>query len=140
MWKLNFVLARPDSFPPGIWLELHTFSLDFSLQAYIFAKLKIDRFSVNYYYYFFFVLFQKTRRSRSQMFFKIGIFKNFAVFIGKHQRWSLFLIILQTGRPAKRHQYRCFPVNIAKFLRTPFLQNYSGGCFCKMRKFYKDIC
>ena len=31
MWKLNFVLARRDSFPPGIWLDLHAFSLDFSL-------------------------------------------------------------------------------------------------------------
>ena len=30
MWKLNFVLARWDSFPPGIWLDLHAFSLDFS--------------------------------------------------------------------------------------------------------------
>ena len=25
--------------------------------------------------------------------------------------------------------HRCFPVNFAKFLRTPFLQNTSGGCF-----------
>ena len=23
----------------------------------------------------------------------------------------------------------CFPVNFVKFLRTPFLQNTSGGCF-----------
>ena len=29
----------------------------------------------------------------------------------------------------KRRQHRCFPVNIAKFLRTPFLQNTSGVCF-----------
>ena len=26
--------------------------------------------------------------------------------------------------------HRCFPVNFAKFLRTFFLQNTSGGCFC----------
>ena len=26
---------------------------------------------------------------------------------------------------------RCFPVNFAKFLRTLFLQNTSGGCFWK---------
>ena len=26
--------------------------------------------------------------------------------------------------------HRCFPVNFAKLLRTPFLQNTSGGCFC----------
>ena len=25
--------------------------------------------------------------------------------------------------------HKCFPVNFAKFLRTPFLQNTSGGCF-----------
>ena len=29
-----------------------------------------------------------------------------------------------------RLQHRCFPVNIKKFLRTVFLQNTSGGCFC----------
>ena len=29
--------------------------------------------------------------------------------------------------------HRCFPVNLAKFLRTPFLQNSSGGCFCKLQ-------
>ena len=29
----------------------------------------------------------------------------------------------------KRFWHRCFPVNFAKFLRTPFLQNTSDGCF-----------
>ena len=90
------------------------------------------------------ILFLKIRSSRSQIFLKIGVLKNFAVFTRKHQRWSLFLIKLQTGRSAKRLQHRCFPVNIAQFLRIPFLQNIlqntSGGCFCKMMKFYKDIC
>ena len=38
------------------------------------------------------------RSSRTQMFFKIGIPKNFTNFTGKH---------------------RCFPVKFAKFLRTP---------------------
>ena len=28
----------------------------------------------------------------------------------------------------KRLWHRCFPVNFMKFLRTPFLQNTSGGC------------
>ena len=27
-------------------------------------------------------------------------------------------------------QCRCFPMNIVKFLRTPFLKNTSRGCFC----------
>ena len=30
----------------------------------------------------------------------------------------------------KRILHRCFLVNIAKFLRTAFLPNMSGGCFC----------
>ena len=29
----------------------------------------------------------------------------------------------------KRPWHRCFPVNFAKFLGTPFLENTSGGCF-----------
>ena len=31
----------------------------------------------------------------------------------------------------KRLQHRHFPVNIAKFVRTAFLKNTSGGCFCQ---------
>ena len=46
------------------------------------------------------------------MFFKIGALKNFAVFTGKHLCWNLFLMKLQA--------FRCFPVNIAKFLTTAF--------------------
>ena len=53
---------------------------------------------------------------------------------GKHKCWCLLLIKLQTWRPAKRLRHRCFPVNIAKFLKTPFLQNIFGSCFCKMMK------
>ena len=34
------------------------------------------------------------------MFFRIGILKNFAMFTGKHFRWSLFLIKLQAFRPS----------------------------------------
>ena len=42
-----------------------------------------------------------------------------------------FLIKLQTLFK-KRLWHRCFPVNFAKFLRTPFLQNTSGRlCFWK---------
>ena len=42
------------------------------------------------------------RSSRSQMFFKIVVFKNFAIFTEKHTCWSL--------------QYTCFPVNNVKLL------------------------
>ena len=34
-------------------------------------------------------------RKKKKMFFKIGVLKNFAVFTGKHQYWSIFLIKLQ---------------------------------------------
>ena len=46
--------------------------------------------------------------------------KNFAIFTRKHLRWSLF---------KKRIQHRCFPVNIAKFLRTPSLENMCERLF-----------
>ena len=74
------------------------------------------------------------RCSRSQMFFKIGVLKNFVIFTGKYLCWSLFLIKL-TPKTPKRLQHRCFFVNIAKFSRTPFLRNTSGGCFCCFKKF-----
>ena len=40
------------------------------------------------------------RSSRSQMFLKIGVLKNVANFTGIHLCWSLFLIKLQSWRPA----------------------------------------
>ena len=35
----------------------------------------------------------------------------------------------------KRLWHRCFPAYSAKFLRTPFSQNTSGGCFWKVNNF-----
>ena len=49
------------------------------------------------------------RSNRSQKFFKIGVPKSLKA--------CKFM--------KKRHQHRCFPVNIAKFLRTAFLKNTS---------------
>ena len=76
--------------------------------------------------YNYFLLNAPSRRSRSQMFFKIGVLKYFAIFTGKHLRWSPFSIMLPTRNfIKKRHQHRCFPVNIANILRTT-----SVGCSC----------
>ena len=55
------------------------------------------------------------------MFFKTGVMGNFAIFVGKHLCWSLFLIKLQavnfiSTSSQKRLQHRCFPVKITKFL------------------------
>ena len=53
---------------------------------------------------------------------KKDVLRNFTKFTGKH--------LCQSLRPAtllkKRLWQRYFPVNFAKFLRTPFLQNTSG--------------
>ena len=65
----------------------------------------------------------KSRSSRSQIFFKIGVLKNFAPVLES-------IIDKVAGLKAcnfikKRLQYRCLPVKFAKFYRTPFLQNTS---------------
>ena len=61
----------------------------------------------------------KHRSTRSQMFFKIGAVKNFSNFTGKLLLWE------------KKLQHSCFPLKFAKLLECLFLQNISGGCFCK---------
>ena len=71
---------------------------------------------------FSFLLNDYFRGSRSQMFLKIVVLKYFAIFTGKHLCWSLFFNKV-TGLKTcnfikKRLQHRCFPVNIAKFLRA----------------------
>ena len=57
------------------------------------------------------------RSSRSQIFFKIGALNSFTIFTGKHLCWSLFKAFNVIN---KRLQHRCYPVNIAKFLRAAF--------------------
>ena len=60
--------------------------------------------------------------------------KNFAIFTGKIPVFeSLFNKVagLRVYKfIKKRLQHRFFPVNITKFLRTPFLYNTSVRCFC----------
>ena len=71
------------------------------------------------------------RSSCSQIFFKGGIFIKFSIFTGKYLCWSLFLIKLQAYNfIKKRLHHRCFHMNIAKFLKTLFLQSTFDGCFC----------
>ena len=59
-----------------------------------------------------------------------GFLKNFSKSTGKHLFQSPFLNKIAGLRSAfllkKRLRHRCFPVNFAKFLRTPFAQNTSG--------------
>ena len=59
-----------------------------------------------------------------------SVLRNFAKFTGNHLYQSLFFSKVVGLRPAtlwkKRLWHRCFSVNFAKFLRTPFLQNTCG--------------
>ena len=65
------------------------------------------------------------KSNHSQMFFKIGALKNFAIFTGKCLCWSLFLIKLQAYNFIKRRfQHMSFPMNIAKFLRNFYIKHF----------------
>ena len=55
------------------------------------------------------------RSSRTEVFYKKGVLRYFAKFTGKHVCHSLFF---------QSFWHRCFPVNFARFLRTPFLAEY----------------
>ena len=48
-------------------------------------------------------------------------------FLYDEEHWSWPATLLK-----KRLWHRCFPVNFAKFLRTPFLQNTSGRLLLKL--------
>ena len=65
------------------------------------------------------------RSSRPEVFCKKCILENFAKFTGKHLCQSLFFNKTTGLRRAtfliERPWRRCFPVNFAKLLRTPFL-------------------
>ena len=63
-----------------------------------------------------------------------GAPRNFANFTGNHLCQSLFLNKVAVQRSTtllkKRLWHRCFPLNFAKFLRTPFYRAPLGDFFC----------
>ena len=70
-----------------------------------------------------FVLFH-FRSSRSEVLCKKGVLKNFGKFTGKYQCQSLFLVKLHEACNfilLKKRPRQCFPVNFAKFLKTPLV-------------------
>ena len=83
------------------------------------------------------------RSSHQMCSIEIGVLKNFTKFTGKHLCQSLFLNKVAGLRPAtllkKRLWHRCFPVNFAKFLRTPFLQNTSGRLLLYVSQYFFSI-
>ena len=73
------------------------------------------------------------RISRSQMFFEIGVLKLYNIHRNMPVLESLFskAASLEAYKfIKKRLQHRCFPVNIANFLRKLFLKHTTDGCFC----------
>ena len=77
----------------------------------------------------------KSRSSHQRCFVRKGILRNFEKLTGKHMCQSLFFNKVAGLRAAtllkKRLWHRCFSVNFAKFLRTPFFQNTSGRLLFK---------
>ena len=77
----------------------------------------------------------KNRNSHRRCFARKGVLRNSAKFSRKHLCQNLFFNKVADLRPVtlfkKRLWQRCFHVNFTKFLRTSFLQNTSGGYFCK---------
>ena len=59
-----------------------------------------------------------------------GILRNFTKFTGKYLCYRIYFHKVAGLRPAtslnKWLSHKCFPVNFARFLRTPFLENTSG--------------
>ena len=102
-------------------LFITVFVRNFDLAIFITCMSKFDIQSTN------------DRNSRPEVFCKKVVLRNFAKFTGKHLCQSLFFNkVAGLKSPTllkKRLWHRCFPVNFAKFLRTPFLQNTSDGCF-----------
>ena len=79
------------------------------------------------------------------MFYYKVVLRNFAKLTEKHLCQSLFFNKVAGLRLAtllkNRLWHSCFPVNFAKFLRTPFSQNTSSGCFyiCEMVLFFCSL-
>ena len=68
-----------------------------------------------------------SRSSHQRCSMKKGVLRNFIKFTGKHLCQNLFFCSLRPATLLKKSlRCRCFPVNFAKFLGRPFLQNTSG--------------
>ena len=77
---------------------------------------------------FFFIFRSSSRSSLPEVFYKNGVYRNFAKFTGKNLCQSLIFNKVAGIRPAtllkKRPWHRFYPVNFAKFLRTPYFTKY----------------
>ena len=77
------------------------------------------------------------RSSHLRYSIKKGFLKNFSKFTGKHLcSESPLPELMPTALLKRRLRHRCFPVNFAKFLRTPFLRNTSGLLLLQLQYFH----
>ena len=98
--------------------------------------------------FFIFTEQKQFRSSHRRCSVKKAVLKNFAKLTGKHLCQSLFFNKVAgvaynfVEKETVAQVHRCFPVNFAKFLRTPFLQNTSARLFLTMiRNFlHPNIC
>ena len=86
------------------------------------VKMKLEQFFLKWYLRSFWSVLFCDKSSRSQMFFKVGVLKNYAIFTGKDRCWK------------KKLQRRCFRVNITKILRTAFFIEHIR-CLLLLRSF-----
>ena len=71
---------------------------------------------------------RNSQEAAIQMFFKISSLKDFAIFTGNTCVGISFLKSCKSsGFNKKRLQHKCFPVNIAKFLRAAFFIEHLGS-------------
>ena len=89
-----------------------------------------------------FVTMKISRSSRPEVFLESAP-RNFAKFTGKHLCQSLSFNKVADPRSAtllkKRLWHRCYPVNFAKFLRTPFLTEHVWWLFQSFKFCSKKI-
>ena len=97
----------------------------------------------------------KQKQSSGGVLCKKDVLRNFPKLTGKHLCQSLFFNEIAGLRPVnllkKRLRHRCFPVNIAKFLRKPFFlrtplvaasvvtNNVKAYLFCMGWKFWEEM-
>ena len=78
-----------------------------------------------------------SRSSRLEVFCTKGALRNCAKFTEKHLCQSLFFNKVASLRPAtsfkKRLWHRCFSVNFAEFLRTPFITEHLWWLFLEIQ-------
>ena len=95
-------------------------------------------------HYFFFVKSTYFWSSRSQMFFKGGVLKTYAIFTGKYLHWSHFLIKFQSFRPAtlKVTPMKVFYCDYCKIFKNSFFHRtppLAASVTCERRSLFQDM-